>query len=148
MPMPVWSMTDESCADGRDSSARGVPSISLRAIQLREHHPVRERESSMAMSVASSERAPTASPPCDMPRASHGACSSRTSSNRSGTRGVGAWLPDGIDVKVVENADDCVYITLPAAPAGALDLSDDELNNAAGGTSILDGWDMIEAQNL
>jgi mersacidin/lichenicidin family type 2 lantibiotic len=83
-----------------------------------------------------------------MPRASHGACSSRTSSNRSGTRGVGAWLPDGIDVKVVENADDCVYITLPAAPAGALDLSDDELNNAAGGTSILDGWDMIEAQNL
>jgi hypothetical protein len=60
----------------------------------------------------------------------------------------GLELPDGIDVKVVENADDCVYIKLPAAPAGALDLSDDELNNAAGGTSILDGWDMIEAQNL
>ena len=33
-------------------------------------------------------------------------------------------------------------------PGGGLDLSDDELNNAAGGTSILDGWDMIEAQNL
>jgi hypothetical protein len=37
-------------------------------------------------------------------------------------------------VKVVENADDCVHITLPAAPAGSGDLSDDELSNAAGGT--------------
>ena len=43
-------------------------------------------------------------------------------------------VPDGIDVKVVENADDCVHITLPAAPAGSGDLSDDELSNAAGGT--------------
>jgi hypothetical protein len=42
-------------------------------------------------------------------------------------------VPDGIDVKVVENADDCVHITLPAAPAGHGDLSDDELSNAAGG---------------
>ena len=46
-------------------------------------------------------------------------------------------VPDGIDVKVVENADDCVHITLPAAPAGGVgDLSDDELSNAAGGTSF------------
>ena len=44
-------------------------------------------------------------------------------------------VPDGIDVKVVENADDCVYITLPAPPAGDMDLSDDELGNAAGGTT-------------
>ena len=43
-------------------------------------------------------------------------------------------VPDGIDVKVVENADDCVHITLPAPPAGDMDLSDDELSNAAGGT--------------
>ena len=42
-------------------------------------------------------------------------------------------VPDGIDVKVVENADDCVHITLPAAPGGSGDLSDDELSNAAGG---------------
>ena len=42
-------------------------------------------------------------------------------------------VPDGIDVKVVENADDCVHITLPASPAGDGDLSDDELSNAAGG---------------
>ena len=49
----------------------------------------------------------------------------------------GLDVPDGIDVKVVENADDCVHITLPAPPAGDMDLSDDELSNAAGGTIVL-----------
>ena len=34
---------------------------------------------------------------------------------------------------MVENAEDCVHITLPAAPAGAGDLSDDDLRDAAGG---------------
>ena len=43
-------------------------------------------------------------------------------------------FPDGIDVKVVENADDCVYITLPAPPVGHMDLSDEELSNKAGRT--------------
>ena len=47
-------------------------------------------------------------------------------------------VPDGIDVKVVENADDCVHITLPAPPAGHMDLSDDELSNAAGGNFMAD----------
>ena len=47
----------------------------------------------------------------------------------------GLDVPDGIDVKVVENADDCVHITLPAPPAGDHDLSDDELSNAAGGNT-------------
>ena len=47
----------------------------------------------------------------------------------------GLDVPDGIDVKVVENADDCVHITLPAPPAGDMDLSDEELSNAAGGGS-------------
>ena len=42
-------------------------------------------------------------------------------------------VPDNLDVKVVENADNCVHITLPAPPAGDMDLSDDELSNAAGG---------------
>ena len=46
----------------------------------------------------------------------------------------GLDVPDGIDVKVVENADDCVHITLPAPPDGNEDLSDEELSNAAGGT--------------
>mgnify|MGYP001294206277 FL=1 len=43
----------------------------------------------------------------------------------------GMPVPDGVDVKVVENADDCVHITMPAPPSG--DLSDDELEKAAGG---------------
>ena len=43
----------------------------------------------------------------------------------------GMPVPDGMDVKVVENADDCVHITMPAPPSG--DLSDDELEQAAGG---------------
>ena len=47
----------------------------------------------------------------------------------------GLDVPDGIDVKVVENADDCVHITLPAPPTGDMDLSDEELSNAAGGNS-------------
>ena len=47
----------------------------------------------------------------------------------------GLDVPDGMDVKVVENADDCVHITLPAPPAGDHDLSDDELSNAAGGAA-------------
>ena len=42
-------------------------------------------------------------------------------------------VPDGMDVKVVENADDCVHITMPAPPSDHTELSDDELSNAAGG---------------
>ena len=42
-------------------------------------------------------------------------------------------VPDGMDVKVVENADNCVHITMPAPPGGHLQLSDEELSNAAGG---------------
>ena len=45
----------------------------------------------------------------------------------------GMDVPDGMDVKVVENADNCVHITMPAPPAGHLTLSDEELSNAAGG---------------
>ena len=50
----------------------------------------------------------------------------------------GLDVPDGIDLKVVENADDCVHITLPAPPAASGDLSDDELSNAAGGFGVAD----------
>ena len=42
-------------------------------------------------------------------------------------------VPDNMDVKVVENADDCVHITMPAPPSGSMDLSDEELSNASGG---------------
>ena len=43
----------------------------------------------------------------------------------------GMDVPDGLDVKVVENSDNCGHITLPMQPTG--DLSDDELSDAAGG---------------
>ena len=42
-------------------------------------------------------------------------------------------VPDGIDVRVMENADDCVHITLPAPPVGYEALADAELSNASGG---------------
>ena len=47
----------------------------------------------------------------------------------------GIETPAHIDVKVVENSDDTVYITMP--PAGALpDLSDSDLSSAAAGTVL------------
>ena len=46
----------------------------------------------------------------------------------------GMPVPDNLDVKVVENADDCVHITLPPPPAENTDLSDDALSRAAGGS--------------
>ena len=46
----------------------------------------------------------------------------------------GMDVPDGMDVNVVENTDNTVHITMPAPPSGSMDLSDDELSNAAGGT--------------
>ena len=44
-------------------------------------------------------------------------------------------VPDGMNVKVVENSDSHVHITLPMPPADNNDLSDDELSNAAGGVT-------------
>ena len=49
----------------------------------------------------------------------------------------GLDVPKGVRVKVVENSDDCVHITLPAPPARSLELSDEELSNAAGGIASL-----------
>ena len=60
----------------------------------------------------------------------------------------GMDVPDGMDVNVVENTDTTVHITMPAppmpaSPSGGMDLSDDELSNAAGGSTtclpLLDG---------
>jgi hypothetical protein len=56
----------------------------------------------------------------------------------------GMDVPDGIDVNVVENSDNTVHITMPMAPSGHQDLSDEELSAAAGGISLeltsLCGW--------
>lgn len=46
-------------------------------------------------------------------------------------------VPEGLEVKVVENAHDCVHITMPARPAEYQNLSDDELRTAAGGTMTM-----------
>ena len=46
----------------------------------------------------------------------------------------GIDMPDNIDVKVVENSDNTVHITMPMAPDGHEELSMEELSNAVGGT--------------
>ena len=46
----------------------------------------------------------------------------------------GMDVPEGMNVNVVENTDNTVHVTLPAAPTG--DLSDEELENAAGGVPL------------
>lgn len=45
----------------------------------------------------------------------------------------GLEVPEGIEIKVVENTDDCIHVTLPAAPEDSRNLSDAELAGAAGG---------------
>ena len=45
----------------------------------------------------------------------------------------GIDVPDNIDVNVVENSDNTVHITMPKAPGGSTELSDEELAGAAGG---------------
>ena len=50
----------------------------------------------------------------------------------------GMDVPTNIDVNVVENSDNTVHITMPAAPTGAAELSDEELSNAAGGCVYAD----------
>jgi hypothetical protein len=56
----------------------------------------------------------------------------------------GMDVPDGMDVKVVENADNCVHITMPAPPSGHMELSDEELSNAAGGGCTQHGSNAAE----
>ena len=46
-------------------------------------------------------------------------------------------VPEGMDVKVVENADDRVHITMPQEPADAATLPDEDLTKAAGGCASL-----------
>jgi hypothetical protein len=45
----------------------------------------------------------------------------------------GMDVPEGMNVNVVENSDTTVHITLPAAPDGHGELSDEELEYAGGG---------------
>jgi hypothetical protein len=50
----------------------------------------------------------------------------------------GMPVPEGMDVKVVENADNCVHITIPEAPSEKMEISDAELASAAGGGQTMD----------
>ena len=52
----------------------------------------------------------------------------------------GMSVPEGMNVKVVENSDSHVHITLPAPPEGHVDLSDHELRDVAGGTAAPPSW--------
>lgn len=45
----------------------------------------------------------------------------------------GMTVPDGLDLKVVENTDDCVHITLPVSASEDHDVADSDLTAAAGG---------------
>ena len=49
----------------------------------------------------------------------------------------GIDMPDNIDVKVVENSDNTVHITMPKAPDGHEALSMEELSKAAGGDTLV-----------
>ena len=49
----------------------------------------------------------------------------------------GMEVPEGMNVNVVENTDTTVHVTLPAAPTANGDLSDEELENAAGGLDVV-----------
>ena len=48
----------------------------------------------------------------------------------------GMSVPEGMGIRVVENSDSHVHITLPAPPAGDGGLSDADLRSAAGGTQL------------
>ena len=45
----------------------------------------------------------------------------------------GIDVPDNMNVNVVENSDNTVHITMPTAPGGSTELSDEEMAGAAGG---------------
>ena len=48
----------------------------------------------------------------------------------------GLEVPAGMDVTVVENNDNTIHITMPMAPTGHSELSDEDLSHAAGGYSF------------
>ena len=59
----------------------------------------------------------------------------------------GMDVPEGMNVNVVENTDTTVHVTLPAAPTANGDLSDEELENAAGGNVVTE-WFILGSHLL
>ena len=57
----------------------------------------------------------------------------------------GLDVPEGVEVRVVENTDAVCYLTLPAKPAGdPSELSADELAAVVGGWVASEGWDEVQ----
>ena len=52
-------------------------------------------------------------------------------------REAGVQVPEGLQVRVVENAETLVHLILPARPAG--DLSDEQLDQVAGANGARGG---------
>jgi hypothetical protein len=50
-------------------------------------------------------------------------------------REVGAKLPEGVEVKLVEETPSTLYLVLPAHPSPGRQLSDEELERVAGGNT-------------
>lgn len=55
----------------------------------------------------------------------------------------GIEVPDGLEVRVVQNDDDIAHVTLPAPPAAHPNLSDEELSLAAGGAAMHTGSECL-----
>jgi hypothetical protein len=56
-------------------------------------------------------------------------------------REVGGKLPEGIEVRLVEETPDTLYLVLPARPSPGHELSDAELEQVAGGFNWLAATD-------
>ena len=54
-------------------------------------------------------------------------------------------VPDDMTVKVLENNDNTAHITLPMAPKGHAELSDEELSHAAGGVACTAAGDQFNS---
>ena len=52
----------------------------------------------------------------------------------------GLEVPEDVEVKVVENSENHVHITMPSPPPGHDQLTDDELSSVAGGTCSAWMW--------
>ncbi len=52
--------------------------------------------------------------------------------------GYGIDLPAGLNLKIAENTADTIHIVLPATPSQAAELSDEDLQNLAGGKKFAD----------
>lgn len=53
---------------------------------------------------------------------------------------LGTSIPEGVNIRVVEESPQEVYVVLPAAPAQGGALSDDQLASVAGGASSGCSW--------